>query len=71
MPLISSTDIDNAISRVRNGVELVKLLHSLDYTNQDISASIKHYKSVPTQIGEYEDIVLSNVIGYLKQLNQQ
>lgn len=66
MAHIESTLIDNCISRVKNGTEFVHLLNTLGHSNQDITASIKHYLDTPTLIGEWEEIITTQAIEYLK-----
>jgi hypothetical protein len=65
--MIASTgELDNAMSRVKNGVEFVKILQS-KYSNEDIKASITHYLETPTSVGEWEQIITDTARKYLQQ----
>lgn len=70
MAIISTTIIDNAISRVRNGMEFVHLLSSLGHSHQNIETSIKNYLNTPTLIGEWEKIIIDQAKTTIRKITQ-
>jgi len=70
MPIIKTNILDEAMSRTSNGVNFVKLLQSLGHNNHDISEAIQHLLDTPTMVSDWETIITSQAIQYLKNLEQ-
>ena len=58
------------MSRVKHGVDLVKLLNSEGHSNQDIEKSIHAYLECPTITGERESGIIEIALRYLNQQKQ-
>ncbi len=67
--MIDTGILDDAMSRVSNGVAFVNLLSLQGYSNQAIEEGIHHYLDTPTSVGDWEKIITDNALQYLKQQN--
>ena len=65
--MIDSTHLDNSMSRVKHGVDLVKLLNTQGYSNQVIEKSIHAYLECPTITGERESGIIEIALKYIQQ----
>ncbi len=55
------------MSRVKHGVDLVKLLNTQGYSNQVIEKSIHAYLECPTITGERESGIIEIALKYIQQ----
>ena len=70
MNIIPTLEIDNSIAWTDTGERFIKVWQNLDYSLEDISASIENYFDNPMLVGEREQLILDQAIEYLTTIKE-